>query len=49
MCGSFMHLHLGIDASGLPAPDELGIHHLAVETWDRPLDEVSARKSWRSI
>lgn len=31
-CGSFMHLHLGIDATGLP-PD-LQIHHLIVNSWD---------------
>ena len=30
-CGSFMHLHLGIDATGLP-PD-LQIHHLIVNSW----------------
>ena len=31
-CGSFMHLHLGIDAekAGAPPPGELGIHHLVV-------------------
>lgn len=43
MCGSFMHLHVGIRAEGLPAPEDIGIHHLAVETWDRPLDEVRTR------
>jgi phytoene dehydrogenase-like protein len=31
-CGSFMHLHLGIDASGLP--DDLDCHHLIVNDWD---------------
>jgi phytoene dehydrogenase-like protein len=31
MCGSFMHLHLGIDAAGLP-PD-LDAHHLVVNDW----------------
>ena len=31
MCESFMHLHLGIDASGLP--DDLEIHHIYVEDW----------------
>ena len=30
--GSFMHLHLGIDATGLPA--DLDIHHLVVNQWD---------------
>ena len=33
MCASFMHLHLGIDATGLP--DDLEIHHIYVEDWDR--------------
>mmetsp|Transcript_40031 Transcript_40031/g.128040 ORF Transcript_40031/g.128040 Transcript_40031/m.128040 type:complete len:467 (-) Transcript_40031:87-1487(-) len=32
-CGSFMHLHLGIDATGLP--DDLEIHHIYVEDWDK--------------
>ena len=30
-CGSFMHLHLGIDATDLPTTD---IHHLFVNSWD---------------
>ena len=30
-CGSFMHLHLGIDATGLP--DDLDCHHLIVNDW----------------
>jgi hypothetical protein len=29
--GSFMHLHLGIDATGLP--QDLDIHHLIVNRW----------------
>ena len=33
-CGSFMHLHVGIDASGLPPPEELGIHHMVVRDWE---------------
>ena len=33
MCASFMHLHLGIDAAGLP--DDLEIHHIYVEDWGR--------------
>ena len=33
MCESFMHLHLGIDAEGLP--DDLEIHHIYVEDWAR--------------
>jgi phytoene dehydrogenase-like protein len=32
-CESFMHLHLGIDAAGLP--DDLEIHHIYVEDWAR--------------
>jgi len=31
-CESFMHLHLGIDAAGLP--DDLEIHHIVVDDWD---------------
>lgn len=31
-CDSFMHLHLGIDASGLP-PD-LACHHIVVNDWE---------------
>lgn len=30
--GSFMHLHLGIDATGLPA--DLDCHHLFVNSWE---------------
>lgn len=30
--GSFMHLHLGIDAQGLP--EDLDCHHLIVNQWD---------------
>lgn len=29
---SFMHLHLGIDATGLP--EDLQCHHLVVNDWD---------------
>lgn len=32
-CESFMHLHLGIDATGLP--DDLEIHHIVVDDWDK--------------
>jgi phytoene dehydrogenase-like protein len=35
---SFMHLHLGIDATGLP-PD-LECHHLVVNDWDAEVDSV---------
>lgn len=30
--GSFMHLHLGIDAAGLPA--NIDAHQLIVNSWD---------------
>lgn len=33
---SFMHLHLGIDGKDLP--DELGIHHLVVNSWEGGVD-----------
>ena len=32
-CASFMHLHLGIDATGLS--DDLEIHHIYVEDWSK--------------
>ena len=32
-CDSFMHLHLGIDAAGLP--ENLGIHYIVVNDWDK--------------
>ncbi|XP_010553690.1 PREDICTED: prolycopene isomerase, chloroplastic isoform X2 [Tarenaya hassleriana] len=35
-CESFMHLHLGFDAEGID--DELGIHHIVVNDWDRGVD-----------
>ncbi|KAM7482089.1 hypothetical protein LguiB_006672 [Lonicera macranthoides] len=35
-CESFMHLHLGFDAEGIP--EELGIHHIVVNDWDRGVD-----------
>eukprot|EP00898_Chlorokybus_atmophyticus_P007437 jgi/Chlat1/7695/Chrsp64S00562 len=31
-CKSFIHLHLGIDATGLP--DDLEIHHMIVNSWE---------------
>jgi phytoene dehydrogenase-like protein len=31
MCDSFMHLHLGIDAAGLP--DDLACHYIVVNDW----------------
>jgi phytoene dehydrogenase-like protein len=31
-CDSFMHLHLGIDATGLP--DDLACHHIVVNDWE---------------
>ncbi|KAI3927563.1 hypothetical protein MKW92_007057 [Papaver armeniacum] len=35
-CESFMHLHLGFDAEGIP--EDLGIHHIVVNDWDRGVD-----------
>ncbi|RYR76003.1 hypothetical protein Ahy_A01g000595 [Arachis hypogaea] len=35
-CESFMHLHLGIDAEGIR--DDLGIHHVVVNDWERGVD-----------
>ena len=34
-CDSFMHLHLGIDATGL---DDLACHHIVVNDWERGID-----------
>jgi phytoene dehydrogenase-like protein len=38
LCDSFVHLHLGIDAAGLPPASELGIHHLVVDDWSKGVD-----------
>jgi phytoene dehydrogenase-like protein len=35
-CESFMHLHLGFDAEGIA--DDLEIHHIVVNDWDRGVD-----------
>ncbi|XRB08533.1 prolycopene isomerase [Pycnococcus provasolii] len=35
-CESFLHLHLGIDATGLP--DDLQMHHMVVRDWDAGVD-----------
>ncbi|KAH7287468.1 hypothetical protein KP509_32G057300 [Ceratopteris richardii] len=35
-CNSFMHLHLGIDAEGLPS--DLEIHHIVVNDWSIGVD-----------
>lgn len=32
-CESFMHLHLGIDSTGLP--DDLACHHIVVNDWEQ--------------
>ena len=37
-CESFLHLHAGLDATGLPPPEELGIHHLVVRDWNEDVD-----------
>jgi phytoene dehydrogenase-like protein len=36
MTGSFLHLHVGFDAAGLP--EDLGVHHIVVADWDEPID-----------
>lgn len=33
---SFMHLHVGFRADGLPA-EKLGMHHITIESWDKPV------------
>ncbi|KAK3419605.1 hypothetical protein EUGRSUZ_G00236 [Eucalyptus grandis] len=35
-CESFMHLHLGFDAEGIH--EDLGIHHIVVNDWERGVD-----------
>ncbi|KAG6406380.1 hypothetical protein SASPL_133980 [Salvia splendens] len=35
-CESFMHLHLGFDAEGIS--DDVGIHHIVVNEWERGVD-----------
>ncbi|KAI3810408.1 hypothetical protein L1987_20020 [Smallanthus sonchifolius] len=35
-CESFMHLHLGFDAEGIP--EDLGIHQIVVNDWNRGVD-----------
>eukprot|EP00268_Persea_americana_P032384 TRINITY_DN31842_c0_g1_i1.p1 TRINITY_DN31842_c0_g1~~TRINITY_DN31842_c0_g1_i1.p1 ORF type:complete len:447 (+),score=87.62 TRINITY_DN31842_c0_g1_i1:183-1343(+) len=35
-CESFMHLHLGFDAQNIP--EDLGIHHIVVNDWNRGVD-----------
>ncbi|KAK4605353.1 hypothetical protein RGQ29_013431 [Quercus rubra] len=35
-CESFMHLHLGFDAEGIR--EDLGIHHIVVNDWERGVD-----------
>ncbi|KAF6167034.1 hypothetical protein GIB67_041289 [Kingdonia uniflora] len=35
-CESFMHLHLGFDAENIP--EDLGIHHIVVNEWNRGVD-----------
>uniref|UniRef100_A0A061RCQ2 Carotene isomerase n=1 Tax=Tetraselmis sp. GSL018 TaxID=582737 RepID=A0A061RCQ2_9CHLO len=36
MCRSFMHLHLGFDAKGLP--EDLEMHHIVVNSWEGGVD-----------
>ncbi|KAJ7946563.1 Prolycopene isomerase chloroplastic [Quillaja saponaria] len=35
-CESFMHLHLGFDSEGIR--EDLGIHHIVVNDWERGVD-----------
>ena len=35
-CDSFLHLHLGIDAQGLP--EDLDMHHIVVDSWEDGVD-----------
>ncbi|XP_021891647.1 prolycopene isomerase, chloroplastic isoform X2 [Carica papaya] len=35
-CDSFMHLHIGFDAEGIR--EDLGIHHIVVNDWNRGVD-----------
>eukprot|EP00879_Flechtneria_rotunda_P022429 GHRR01023679.1.p1 GENE.GHRR01023679.1~~GHRR01023679.1.p1 ORF type:complete len:493 (+),score=98.32 GHRR01023679.1:402-1880(+) len=35
-CPSFMHLHVGFDATGLP--DDLELHHIIVNDWSKGVD-----------
>ncbi|NET74100.1 MAG: NAD(P)/FAD-dependent oxidoreductase, partial [Sphaerospermopsis sp. SIO1G2] len=35
-CDSFMHLHLGIDATGLP--ENLGVHYIVVNDWQKGIN-----------
>ena len=37
-CGSFVHLHVGFDGTGLPSNESLGIHHLVVDDWRKGVD-----------
>ncbi|KAJ0231554.1 FAD/NAD(P)-binding oxidoreductase family protein [Hirschfeldia incana] len=37
-CESFMHLHLGFDAKEQGIADDLEIHHIVVNDWDRGVD-----------
>jgi phytoene dehydrogenase-like protein len=37
-CQSFMHLHLGIDATNLPDAETLEMHHVWVGDWDKGVD-----------
>ena len=40
-CDSFLHLHLGIDATDLPA--DLDCHHVVVNDWDQGVDAPQVR------
>ena len=40
---SFMHLHAGFDASGLPDP---GLHHIVVPSWEGGVDAEQVGGGW---
>ena len=40
-CDSFMHLHLGIDAAGLP--EDLACHYIVVNEWTPKVDKKSGK------
>ena len=44
---SFMHLHLGFDATGL---DDLELHHIVVNSWEGGVDTEQVRtvSAWSS-
>jgi phytoene dehydrogenase-like protein len=35
---SFVHLHIALRSDGLPPAEELGMHHIVIDSWERPID-----------